>query len=200
MMQMGPDRYPPIAPGDWTDDQKRYAQPLLDGPRKAVISPFVPLLRSPELMDRVQETGAYLRYRCAIGTRLTELAILVTARHWDQPVEWAIHAPIAERSGIDGTIICDLSAGKRPRFKNEDEQIVFDCAVEILETRRLSDHNHARANAVFGDQGVIDLLGVVGYYTLLSIVMNGAQTEVPPSDAAPLAPIERDHSPTYKET
>lgn len=179
MKKMGPDRYPAIPREDWTEDQKRYAQPMLDGPRGAVISPFVPLMRSPELMDLVQATGAYLRYRCAIGTRLTELAILVTARHWDQPVEWAIHAPIAAQSGIDAAVIADLEQDKHPNFAQEDEQIVFDCTTELLTNNRLSDGTHERAKTLLGEQGVIDLFGVIGYYSMLSVVMNGAQTAVP---------------------
>lgn len=191
MSSMGPDRYPPIAPEDWTDDQKRYAQPMLDGPRKAVISPFVPLMRSPELMDLVQATGAYLRYSSAIGTRLTELAILVTARHWDQPVEWAIHAPIAQQSGIDEAMIYALRQNHKPEFQKDDEALVYDCTVQLLESRRLDDATHDQAQSEFGEQGVIDLLGVIGYYSLLSVVMNGAQTAVPDTTALPLDPVER---------
>lgn len=186
----GRDRYPPIAPADWTETQRKYAQPLLDGPRKAVISPFVPLLRSPELMDLVQATGEYLRYRSAIGVRLTELAILITARFWNQQVEWAIHAPIAAREGVDQSIIENLRLGQPPRFDRADEQCVFDCVTELLEHKSLSDETHIRAQALFGDQGVIDLFGVAGYYTLLSIVMNGAQTTVPETGAEPLVSIE----------
>lgn len=191
MSSTGPDRYPPINPENWSPEQRRFAQPLLDGPRGAIISPFVPMLRSPELMDLVQETGAYLRYRCAIGTRLTELAVLVTARHWDQQVEWAIHAPIAEQAGIAENIIAAVSLGKRPNFDEEDERLVYDCVTELLESKRLSDEAHDKAQALFGEQGMIDLFGVVGYYSLLSMVMNGAQTAVPESSAQLLEPIER---------
>lgn len=191
MSSMGPDRYPPIAPENWTDEQKRYAQPMLDGPRKAMISPFVPLMRSPKLMDLAQATGAYLRYNSAIGTRLTELAILVTARHWDQPVEWAIHAPIAQQNGINEAVISALRQNKKPEFQKDDEALVYDCAVQLLESRRLDDATHDRAQVAFGEQGVIDLLGVIGYYSLLSVVMNGAQTAVPGTTALPLDPVER---------
>ena len=93
---MSADRLPPLPPAAWSDEQRREAQPIIDGPRGALVSPFVPLLRSPELMGHAQRMGEYLRYRSAVGTRLSELAILITAQHWSQPVEWAIHAPIAE--------------------------------------------------------------------------------------------------------
>ena len=94
------DRLPPIAPERWTPQQRELAEEIINGPRGALLSPFVPMLRSPELMAHSQRMGEYLRYRSAIGLRLSELAILVVARHWDQQVEWAIHAPIAQREGI----------------------------------------------------------------------------------------------------
>ncbi|WP_127143033.1 carboxymuconolactone decarboxylase family protein [Pelagibacterium montanilacus] len=191
MIEMGPDRYPPIPSSDWTEEQRRYAQPLIDGPRGAVISPFVPLLRSPELMDRVQATGEYLRYRSAIGVRLTELAILVTARQWDQPVEWAIHAPIALNNGVSRALVEAIAADRRPDFEDEAAEIVHDATIALLRHRRLPDSLHDRALAAFGEQGVVDLLGIVGYYTMLSVVMNGAQTEVPRTDAPPLADLGR---------
>ena len=96
----GPDRLPPIPPERWTDAQRKEAEAMIAGPRGAVLAPFIPLMRSPELMGHVQRIGEYLRFRSAIGVRLTELAILVTASEWQQAVEWAIHAPIAEREGI----------------------------------------------------------------------------------------------------
>jgi len=186
MTGIGRDRYPPIPESEWSDEQRRLAQPMLDGPRKAVVSPFVPLMRSPELMDRVQATGEYLRYRSAIGTRLTELAILATARHWDQPVEWAIHAPIAAASGIDASVIAAIARGDTPAFAREDEALVHAVATELLSIRRLADSTHDRAQALFGAQGVIDLLAVIGYYSMLSVVMNGAQTAAPETSAPPL--------------
>ena len=97
---MNPDRLPPLPPEQWTEQQRMEAEAVIRGPRGALLSPFVPLLRSPEFMGHAQRMGEYLRYRSAIGLRLSELAILVTARHWSQQVEWAIHAPIAQRAGI----------------------------------------------------------------------------------------------------
>ena len=185
------DRYPPIPEADWTDEQRIAAAAILAGPRGAVVGPFVPLLRSPELMDRVQEVGAYLRYRSAIGRRLTELAVLATARHWDQPVEWAIHAPIAIAESIAEAHVAAIGAGEAPAFAREDERVVHAAAVEVLATRRLSDATHGAALALLGERGVIDLLGIVGYYSLLSVVMNGAATDAPAHDGPPLLPLPR---------
>ena len=109
------DRLRPIPPEDWTDAQRAAAQEIINGPRGALYGPFVPLLRSPELMGYAQRVGEYLRYRSAIGVRLSELAILVTAREWDQQVEWAIHAPIAQQVGVPPDVI-DAIARRVPKM------------------------------------------------------------------------------------
>lgn len=180
------DRLPPLPPEQWSEEQRRYAQPIIDGPRGALISPFVPLIRSPELMDHTQRMGEYLRYRSAIGIRLTELAILVTARQWTQQVEWAIHAPIALREGVAQTTIDAIAQGQRPAGMAEDEAVVHDFCIELHQRREVSDVLWAKATALFGDKGVMDLVGINGYYSLLSMVMNAARTSVPASTQAPL--------------
>lgn len=180
------DRLPPIPDEDLTPAQRAAAQSVVNGPRGALIGPFVPLLRSPELMERVQQLGAYLRYRSAIGTRLTELAILLVAREWDQQVEWAIHAPIALEAGVAPHVIDDIANWARPHQLYPDEQAVYDFSLELLVNKRVSDAAWERALAQFGEQGVTDLLAINGYYTLLAMVMNAAQTSVPPTSAARL--------------
>ena len=174
------DRLPPIDPSQWTDAQRLCAQEIIDGPRRALISPFVPLLRSPELCTHAQRMGEYLRYRSAIGLRLSELAILVVARHWDQQVEWAIHAPIAEREGIASQAIAAIALGQTPQFVAEDERLVYQASLQLLQDKRIDDATWSAAVAVLGEQGVVDLGGIVGYYSMLAIVMNGAQTPPPP--------------------
>lgn len=175
------DRLPPLAPATWTQAQRVCAEEIIQGPRGSLIEPFRPLLRSPELCTHVQRTGEYLRYRSVIGLRLSELAILVTACHWLQQVEWSIHAPIAMREGIAAEVVEALAAGRRPDYQRADEALVHDFTQESLRDRRVSDATWAAAVDALGEQGVVDLMGVVGYYTMLSIVMNGAQTP-PPSD------------------
>lgn len=180
------ERLGPIPPDQLTPVQQQAAQAIIDGPRGALYGPFVPLLRSPELMEHAQRMGEYLRYRSAIGTRLSELAILVTARHWDQQVEWAIHAPIAAQEGIAAGVIDAIAHRRRPDAMTEDEAVVHDFCVELQRGKRVSDATYGAALARFGEQGVVDLMGVNGYYTLLAMVMNGARTMAPPSAAAPL--------------
>lgn len=180
------DRLGPLAPEHMNDAQRTAAQAVIDGPRGALYGPFVPLLRSPELMDCAQQLGEYLRYRSAIGTRLSELAILVTAREWNQQVEWAIHAPIAERSGIASDLIYAIAHRERPENMLVDEEVVYDFCMELHRTKRVSDAVYANAVALFGEKGVVDLMGINGYYTLLAMVMNAAQTAMPDGAVARL--------------
>ena len=168
-----------------TPAQQAAAQAVIDGPRGALYGPFVPLLRSPELMDHVQRLGEYLRYRSALGTRLSELAILITARHWDQQVEWAIHAPVAAQAGISEEMIEDVAHARRPSSMSDEEAAVYDFSRELNRNKGVSDPAYAKALALFGERGVVDLLAINGYYTLLAMVMNAAQT------AAPGSPLPR---------
>jgi len=176
---MNGDRLPPLPPERWSDAQREEAEAIIRGPRGALISPFVPLLRSPELMAHAQRMGEYLRYRSAIGLRLSELAILVTAQAWSQPVEWAIHAPIALHEGIAAPTIAAIERGERPAMLSDDEAIVYDLSTELQRDRTVSDATWQRAIAAFGEQGTVDLVAINGYYTLLAMVMNAARTPLP---------------------
>jgi 4-carboxymuconolactone decarboxylase len=173
---MPADRLPPIQPEHWTAAQRKEAEAMVAGPRGAVLAPFIALMRSPELMGHVQRMGEYLRFRSTIGVRLTELAILVTASEWRQAVEWAIHAPIAEREGVAPATIAALSRRERPAVLADDEAAVYDICIELHRERQVSDATWARAVAQFGEAGVVDLIGINGYYALLAMVMNAART------------------------
>lgn len=177
------NRMPPLAEHEWNDAQRELAQEIINGPRGALLPPFEPLLRSPELMAHAQRLGEYLRYRSAIGTRLSELAILVTARHWGQPVEWAIHAPLAAQQGIAQSAIDDINHNREPEDLQDDERLVWRFCRELHQTRRVSDETWQQAVAAFDEKGVMDLVGLNGYYAFLSMVMNAAQTPAPPSPA-----------------
>lgn len=137
-------------------------------------------------MSAAQAMGEYLRYRNAIGTRLSELAILVTARQWNQQVEWAIHAPIAQQQGISPDIINAISLGERPKVMSDDDALVHDFCIELHQQKTVSDRVYSAALQRFGEHGVVDLIGINGYYTFLAMVMNAAQTAVPVSVAKPL--------------
>ena len=180
------DRLGAIPFADMTAAQQVAAQAVIDGPRGALYGPFVPLIRSPELMAAAQRMGEYLRYRSAIGTRLTELAILVTARQWSQQVEWAIHEPIARQYGIADEVVAAVAARRRPEGMAADEALVHDFCIQLHQRQRVDDETYAAALAAFGEHGVVDLMGINGYYTFLAMVMTAAQTAVPASAATPL--------------
>ena len=181
MSQTWVDRLPPIPESKWDAAQRECAEEIIRGPRGSLIEPFVPMLRSPELCTHSQRTGEYLRYRSAIGLRLSELAILVTARYWSQQVEWAIHAPIAMREGIDAKVVEAIANRQTPPFEKDDEALVYDFVQESLHDKKISDATWAQAMASLGEKGTVDLLGIIGYYSMLSVMMTGAQTPPPPT-------------------
>ena len=180
------DRMPPIAADKLTDAQRKAADAFAEGRGYAVRGPFVPLLRSPEVMLRAKAMGDYLRFKSTLGPRLNEMVILITAREWTQQYEWNAHHPIALKAGLRPEIAAAIAEGYRPAAMAEDEEIAYDVATEILRLKRVSDPTYRRAVAKFGEQGVIDLLGVVGYYNFLAIVMNATRTGLPEGAAEPL--------------
>ncbi len=182
------DRMPPIPAEQMTEAQRSAAAELAAGPRGGVRGPFVPLLRSPELMRRLQKVGEYLRYQSALERRLGELVILVTAREWTQQFEWRVHVPLARAAGLAPAIVAAIAEGRRPPGMAEDEAIAYDLCDELFRTRGVSEVTYRRAVAGLGEQGLVDLLGVVGYFTAVSMVMNVAHTPPPADEAVGLLP------------
>ena len=172
---MAEDRLPTIPPASYTAEQKQAAVDFESARKTPVFGPFEPLMHSPQVMSQARAMGDYLRYKSAIGTTLSELAILVTAREWSQDYEWTVHYPIALKSGIKVDIADAVGDGRRPAGMSDDEEIVYEFTTELLRTRRVSDRTFARADKRFGKQGVVDLTGIAGYYTLLAMELNVAQ-------------------------
>ncbi|MFM7266420.1 MAG: carboxymuconolactone decarboxylase family protein [Cyanobium sp.] len=175
---------------------------LLAGPRSTLEGPFIPLLRSPALMTRLQQTGAYLRFESPLPARLRELVILWVARHWHQPVEWAIHYPLALAAGLPPTVLKAIREGRRageqapeelapdqraPESLTPEEWLALDICEALSAQRGLDDATYARAVQLLGEAGLIDLVALVGYYGLLALVLNVARTATPPCPA-PLSP------------
>lgn len=154
-----------------------------------VFGPFVPLLRSPELMLCASRMGLYLRYGSALPLRISEFAILIVAREWSQPVEWAIHHPIALKAGVAPETAQALAEGRRPDTMSDDEALAYAFSTELMRNRAVSAPTYTAAVARFGEQGVIDLTGINGYYALLAMTMNVAQTALPEGGSAPLPPL-----------
>ncbi|HEY1544906.1 MAG TPA: carboxymuconolactone decarboxylase family protein [Xanthobacteraceae bacterium] len=180
------DRMPPIPADKLTEAQQKAAQTFAQGRGYAVRGPFVPLIRSPEVMLRAKAMGDYLRFKSTLAPRLNEMVILITARAWTQNYEWHAHRPFALKAGLRAEIADAIAQGDRPAGMAEDEEVAYDMATEILRDKRVSDQTYARGVAKFGEQGVIDLLGVVGYYNFLAVVMNATRTAMPAGAAEEL--------------
>ena len=173
------ERLPTIAPSSYSPEQSRAAAEFEVARKTPVFGPFEPLMHSPQMMSQARAMGDYLRYKSAIGTTLSELAILVTAREWTQDYEWHVHHPIALKAGIKPAIAQAIADGRRPEGMSDDEEIVYEFSTELHRTKRVSDQTFARAEKRFGKQGVVDLTGINAYYTLLAMQLNVAQYALP---------------------
>ena len=185
----GQDRMPPIPAGQLTGAQKKAIEEFKAARSVDISGPFVPLLRSPEVMSRARAMGDYLRYKSSLPPRLSEFVILLTARRWTQQYEWNAHQPLALQGGLRGEVVTAIAAGRRPDAMAADEEAVYTLWDEVQRTQSVSDATYARAIGKVGEQGVIDVLGITGYYTMLALVMNTARTPLPDGVKPPLAPL-----------
>jgi 4-carboxymuconolactone decarboxylase len=184
-------RLAPIALEAMTPEQKQVAEAIMAGPRGGLRGPFNAWLRSPELADRYQRVGEYLRFHSSLGPRLNEMAILMTAAHWQSPFEWYAHAPLALKAGLAPETALAIARGERPAGMREDEAVVWAFCSELRERRNVSDATYAAALALWGERGIVDLIGVNGYYDAVSMTLNVAGV-LPPAEAdVPIAPPPR---------
>jgi 4-carboxymuconolactone decarboxylase len=160
-------------------EQRKAAEALIAGPRKGIFGPFIPLLRSPELMDRLQRVGEYLRFGNALPARQVELAIAITARHVDNAFEWAVHRSAAGKAGVPADVLRAVEERRRPARIEGDDALVHDFVVELLRTNFAADASYAALRARFGERGVVDLVATVGYFIAICLVMNVAGTPAP---------------------
>lgn len=175
-MHQHPDRMPPLGLEQLDDGQKAAAQALIDGPRKGVKGPFIPLLRSPQLLDRLQRVGEYIRFDSSLPPRLSEFAMLVVARACTQQFEWFTHVPLALKLGTSSDTVEAIRCGRRPDDMNTDETLVYDFTQELLAHRGVCDSTYARTVNRLGERGVVDLTGLIGYFLTVSLVLNVAHT------------------------
>jgi 4-carboxymuconolactone decarboxylase len=185
------DRMPPIPPEKLTDAQKKAIEEFKAARNANVSGPFVPLLRSPEVMNRARAMGDYLRFKSVLPARLSEFAILIAAREWTQAYEWDAHYTLAMKAGLNPEIAKAVAEGRRPEKMADDEEIIYSLCTELHRNRSVSDATYQRAVAKFGEQGVIDAIGIQGYYTLLAMVMNTARTPLPAGRAPGIGPFPR---------
>ena len=183
------ERMPPVAPEQMTAEQKQAAAAIMEGPRGGLRGPYIAIIRNPGFMHPAQKLGEYVRFECKLDNRLRELAALVIARHWTQQYIWHAHAAKARDAGLKQSVIDAIGDGRRPRGMAHDEEIAYDLLSEALVNKGASDETYAKAVATLGEAGVIDLLGVAGYYGMLAMIMNVARTAVPDGEALPLGPL-----------
>jgi 4-carboxymuconolactone decarboxylase len=176
------ERLPPLADEDMSADQQKAAEEFRARRGYAVHGPFSVMLRSPEVMLRATAMGDYLRFRNALPKRVSELVILVTAREWTQQFEWSYHFRHAVEAGLSREIAEAIAEGRRPDGMAEDEAAAYDFSIELHHRKSVSDTTYARALALFGERGIIDLVGISGYYSFLAMMMNVARTQVDGGD------------------
>lgn len=179
-------RLPELDPETMSPEQRQVYDDIISGPRGKIQGPFNSWLRSPELCGHAQRLGAFCRFGSSLPPRLSELAILTVARHMTCQVEWYLHEPIAREAGVSEAVIAAIQARRDPGFENEDERVVYTAAKNLLETHRMSDQAYADALQYLGERGVVDLVGVVGYYIFVALTLNGFEVPVPDDADPPL--------------
>lgn len=180
-------RLPELDPETMSPEQRQVYDDIVSGPRGKVQGPFNSWLRSPELCGHTQRLGVFCRFNSSLPPRLSELAILTVARHTTCQVEWYLHEPIAREAGVSDKVIGALKARRTPELPNEDEGAVYAAANDLLETHRISDNAYADALKHLGERGVVDLVGIVGYYILVAMTLNGFEVAVPDGGDPPLS-------------
>jgi 4-carboxymuconolactone decarboxylase len=191
MTAIAQDRLPPIPAAQLTELQKQAMSEFAAARGGEVSGPFMPLLRSPELMNRARAMGDYLRFKSALPPRLSEFVILLTAREWTQQYEWEAHSKLALKAGVTADTVDAIAQGRRPEHLTEDEAILYDLSTELQHHKSVSDATYARALSRYGEQGVIDAVGITGYYTLLAMVLNTARTPLPAGRTPGMTPFTR---------
>ena len=173
---------------DMTEEQRRVHDETVAGRRGRVPAPLRVWLKSPELASRGQRLGEFVRYGTSLPPRLSELAILVTARHWTAHYEWYVHKKEALIAGLDAALIDDIAKRRLPRFKNDDERIVYDFAHRLHNDHLVNDELYGSALAMLGELAVVELVGLLGYYSLVSMTLNTFEIGLPEGTVSDLAP------------
>ena len=184
------NRFKPLTYQEMTPAQKKMFENLLSGERRGAGGPFNVLLRSPEMGDLAQQFGASMRFHSSIPRKLNELAIIITARHWTSHYEWNAHRRAAQDAGLNQAIIEAVAAGKRPAGMQPDEEVVYNFCTELLTTKQVSDQTFQTTKDKFGERGVVDLIGVTGYYGLVSMLLNTDRHPLPDGVQQELKPLD----------
>lgn len=197
-----PRRFKLIPLDQLTPEQRRLSDAIKSGPRAKLASsgaskpgplggPFNVWLRSPGIGDLVQKLGEEIRFRSSLSGKLNELAILITARHWSSQYEWFAHHKLALEGGLDPAIAEAIAQGRRPVAMDADETLVYEFSRELHETQGVNDATYLAALERFGERGVVDLISVNGFYSLVSMCLNVDRTPLPGGAPLPLPPLAK---------
>lgn len=180
-------RLPRLTDDQLTARQRQVREAILSGPRGKVTldGPFAAFIHAPDYGDLAQQLGAFCRYRTALAPRLSELAILTTAHLWKAQYEWYAHAAIAARAGVKPQTIKDIQAGRRPKQAPKDELAIYDFIRELYRTRRVGDATYKRVHAMLGDAGMVEFVGILGYYALVAMTLDVFRLDVPAGEKPP---------------
>ncbi len=179
------ERMPQIALDKMTPDQRAVADAIMSGLRGGMRGPFNAWLRSPLLADRLQKVGEYVRFNTSLDKRVNEMAILMTAQAWGSQYEWYAHAPLAIKAGLDPAIVATIGAGRKPDGMKDDEAVVWEFTTQLRRDHGVDDAIYAKALEKFGEQGIMDLIAVNGYYDVVSMTLNVARVAPPAGEELP---------------
>ena len=182
----GGRRFKLLTDAEMTPRQRQTYQAIVSGPRKGALGPFNALLRSPDVADRVQKVGEYVRFHSVIPAPLNEMAILIAGRSWNAQFEFWAHSRLGKEAGLDTSIIDAIAEGRRPPKMNDDERIVYNFCSELFRDKKVSDSTFSAVVERFGEQGVIDLIVAGGYYSTVSMILNVDRYPLPVGETPPL--------------
>jgi 4-carboxymuconolactone decarboxylase len=183
------NRFPPLQWAEMSEAQKEMTRNILAGPRTSLGGPFNVMLRAPAMGDLAQELGAQVRFSSGLAAPLREMAILMAARHWTSHYEWYAHKSAALAAGLSPDIVAAIAAGERPRAMQESEAALHRFCSELLETKRVGDETFTAAKGAFGEQGVAEIIFTLGYYSMVSMLLNVDEHPLPDGVAPELAPL-----------
>ena len=179
------ERMPQIPLEQMTPAQRAVAESIMAGPRGGMRGPFNAWLRSPELADRLQKVGEYVRFNTSLDKRLNEMAICMTAQHWGSQYEWYAHAPLALKAGLNPDVLKAIGEGRKPDTMKDDEDIVWEFTTQLRRDRNVDDAIYARALEKFGERGIVDLIAANGYYDVVAMTLNVARVSPPDGEVMP---------------
>jgi 4-carboxymuconolactone decarboxylase len=184
------ERFSPLKLDQLTAEQQQMATMLATPPRNSKLNtgPFNAYARSPDLGILLLEVSDFVRFKTSLPPRLSEFAILIAAQQWSQSYEWHAHYALAIKGGLDRQVLVDLAAGRRPQGMKEDEAALYDFCIEMYRDKKVSDASFKTARAAFGERGVMDVIGILGYYDLVSMALIAQRTTATPSGDEPTLP------------